>query len=162
MEWLVLTLLAIIIGLLIYTIIKLGKSDFSFLANRMAEKSRDNFEVLRPCPLCKTMLRRGETIHSVVFSGDGRGTGKAAELSAGSLGSQGRPKEALAHMFGCKYCYPANPAHKRICPVCGETISVEGYVVARFFERPDKKHIHVLGCTECREQRRNTRGGLRT
>ena len=112
------------------------KSDYQFLSNRMADRSRNAFQILRPCPLCKTMLRRGETLHSVVYSGD-------------QTGAQAQP-DALAHLFGCPYCYPANAEHPRRCPVCTNEISLDGYVVARMFERSERKHIHVLGCTECR------------
>jgi len=127
---------AAVVGLLIYSLARMRKSDYHFLSNRMADRSRNSFEVLRPCPLCKSMLRRGETVHSVVYSGDGSGT-------------QSQP-DTLAHLFGCRYCYPADGEHPRVCPVCGHEIGTEGYVVARMFERHDRKHIHVLGCTECR------------
>lgn len=130
----VLVIMALVVAVLIYTLIRLGKNDYSGLANRMADKSREQLEVLKPCPICKSMLRRGERVHSVVFS----------------KGKSGRSQESIAHLFGCPYCYPANRQHPRICPVCSRTIRDEGYLVARMFERPGKKHVHVLGCTECR------------
>ncbi len=137
MTGLIMALMVVIVAALIYTLIRLGKNDFSTLSNRMADKSRDRFEVLRPCPLCNSMLRKGETVHSIVYS----------------EGRRGRSEDSLAHMFGCKYCYPANDEHVRICPVCSQSIPAEGYVVARMFEKPGKKHVHVLGCTECRKKR---------
>ncbi len=123
---------------------RMRKSDYHFLSNRMADRSRGSFEVLRPCPLCKSLLRRGETVHSVVYSGDGERAGDSGEHSA-----RHKP-DAMAHLFGCRYCYPANREHPRICPVCANEISADGFVVARMFERRERKHIHVLGCTECR------------
>ncbi len=45
----------------------------------------------------------------------------------------------------------------RICPVCGRALEPEGWVVARYFERPGlggvpaRRHVHVLGCAGCRE-----------
>ena len=166
MEVAVLVLMAIIVGALIYTLLRLGKSDYNYLADRMAKKSRDGLEVLKPCPLCRTMLRRGETVHSVVFSGPAhaenldRMTAAARSVgpssrTAGAVrgGSGGRVEDHLAHIFGCRYCYPANQEHPRICPVCAQTLRPDGYLIARMFEKPGKKHVHVLGCTECRNVR---------
>jgi hypothetical protein len=147
-EWIVLALLAIIIGLLLFTIIRLSRSDYTYLADRMANRSRNSFEVLRPCPLCGELLRRGQTVHSHVFSG-----GEVAQ-GRGSGGAQGRPKDYLSHMFGCPYCYPANERHPRVCPVCRAQLEAHDYVIARYFEKPDKKHVHVLGCTRCRERKK--------
>ena len=135
-----------IVGLLLYSLIRMRRNDYQFLSNRMADRSRSSFEVLRPCPLCKSMLKRGETVHSVVYSGDG----SQAEAPASAAGRSRAAPDAIAHLFGCRYCYPANSRHPRICPVCGNEVSADGYVVARMFERRDRKHIHVLGCTECR------------
>jgi hypothetical protein len=131
----VLIAMAIVVAILIYTLVRLGKSDYNLLADRMASKSRGNFEVLKPCPLCHTMLRRGERVHSVVFSGPRSDRG---------------PAESMAHLFGCPYCHPANDDHPRICPVCSKVVPADGYVIARMFEKPGRKHIHVLGCTRCR------------
>ena len=137
MSGLIMAVMAIVVAVLIYTLIRLGKNDFSGLSNRMADKSRDRFEVLRPCPLCGTMLRRGETVHSIVYS----------------EGKRGRAEDSIAHMFGCPYCHPWNEEHQRECPVCHQTIPDGGYVIARMFEKPGKKHVHVLGCTECRKKK---------
>jgi len=143
MQLAVMILMVGIVAALIYAMLKLRKSNYSQLANKMARKSRDNLEVLKPCPLCGTMLRRGETVHSVVFSG-----GKQAAPTTGSRG--GRPPDYLSHIFGCPYCHPANREHPRTCPVCHRTIPEGGYVIARMFDKPGRKHVHVLGCTECR------------
>ncbi len=160
--------MAVVVAVLIYTLVRLGRNDYSFLANRMADKTRHDLEVLRPCPLCGTMLRRGETVHSVVFSGAAHsesidpakaGEYPAARTATGGGGGNGRARgsatdDYLAHMFGCRYCYPANPEHPRTCPVCSQEIPADGYVIARMFEKPGRKHVHVLGCTECRTRRR--------
>lgn len=141
MPYVVLVVAALVVIALVLALVRLGKSDFSLLANRMARKSRETFEVLKPCPLCNTMLRRGETVHSVVFSG-----GDAAS----SRQDDGRPRDYLAHIFGCPYCYPANAEHVRRCPVCRKDLSADGFVVARMFDKPGRKHVHVLGCGRCR------------
>jgi len=146
MQLAVMILMVGVVAALVYALLRMRKSGFTQLANHMADRSRDSFEVLRPCPLCGTMLRRGETVHSVVFSG-----GKAVGSSGGS---DTRPADYLTHIFGCPYCYPANTQHRRECPVCRKTVPDDGYVIARMFDKPGKKHVHVLGCTVCRERRR--------
>ncbi|TVQ25028.1 MAG: hypothetical protein EA382_07650 [Spirochaetaceae bacterium] len=167
MEIFVLVLMAVVVGLLIYTIVRLGRDDYTLLANRMADRTRERLQVLRPCPLCGSMLRRGETVHTVVFSGgprapgpSGGGNASAAHPSTAPAAGGGRQQDAITHMFGCRYCYPADDSHPRICPVCNRTLSADGYVIARLFQKPGKKHVHVLGCTECRKA--NSRDTLRS
>ena len=138
-------LLLIIIGLL-STMIKLRKNDYSSLANRMAKKSRHQLALLKPCPICGTMLGPGERVKTTVFSGDGK---RAMDPQRESFNSR-RIEDALVHMYGCPYCYPPNGEHLRRCPVCKGEIPETGYVVARMFMRKERKHVHVLGCTECR------------
>ncbi len=147
----VLTGLAIIVGLLIYTLRMLGRKEDRQVADRMARRTRRQLEVLKPCPLCGTMLRRGERVHSIVFSGTG--SSEAAGSGGQSRTSTAlRIKESMAHLFGCPYCHPPSSDHPRICPVCARTIPAGGYVIARMFAKPGKKHVHVLGCTECRHR----------
>ncbi len=146
----VLIVLALIIAYLIYTILRLRKGDYSQLANRMAKKSRDSLEVLKPCPLCGTMLHRGERIRTVVFSGDGR-TKREEELRPGQRASRQNPiEDAISHMFGCPHCYGPQAHADRRCPVCNDILAINDYVVARLFIREGRKHLHVLGCTRCR------------
>ncbi|HUX50424.1 MAG TPA: hypothetical protein VMW73_06480 [Spirochaetia bacterium] len=133
---LVLLLVAVIVGALIATIVRMSRNNYNLLASGMAKRTRKSFEVLKPCPICRTMLRRGETVHSVVF-------GKKNE-------------DTITHIFGCPYCYPQNSEHSRVCPVCRQELSPDGYLIGRMFERRGngeeraKRHVHVLGCTECR------------
>jgi len=93
----------------------------------------------RTCPLCGHVLLKGQRVKSLLFRG---GT------EAGGV------KEQVAHLLGCPFCYPPNREHKRVCPVCGSVLPPEGYLIARFFTRKGKKrkHVHVLGCTECRKK----------
>jgi hypothetical protein len=87
-------------------------------------------EGTRFCPLCSSDLGPGERIKSSLLPG------KA---------------DRIMHIFGCVHCWPATPSTvPRICPACGRALDVEGYVIARYFERPDRRHVHVLGCTGCR------------
>jgi len=149
MQVAVLVLMVIVIGALLYTLVRLGRGDYTQLAHRMARRTRESFEVLKPCPLCGTMLRKGETVHSVVFSGPAYAQNPK---KAGVTPSRNRPEDHLAHLFGCPYCYPANDDHPRQCPVCTKVLPRDGYVIDRMFEKPGRKHVHVLGCTECRSR----------
>ena len=93
----------------------------------------------RPCPLCGTMLQKGETVHSVLYPG--------------------KP-DSMMYIYGCPFCYTDHPRGSgyenrqpegpRQCPACKEVLREEDYVIARVFEKPEKTHVHVLGCTICR------------
>ena len=97
--------------------------------------------VPKPCPVCGTLLQGGERVKSVVFQGGVR---------------SGNITEKMSHIFGCPFCYPANTAHPRICPVCRRIMPPDGHLIARMFERPDRprNHVRVLGCTDCRNRKR--------
>jgi hypothetical protein len=84
----------------------------------------------RVCPVCAAKLMPGERVQSSAFPG---------------LPGQGR----MMHIFGCVYCL--NGGRERKCPVCGDVIDVEEILVARMFEQPGRSHVHVLGCSHCRE-----------
>jgi hypothetical protein len=113
----------------------------SAAANRAAELAGTPLSRRRTCPLCSSVLGPGERVKSSLYPG------KA---------------DRIMHIFGCAHCWPTQPAIRvtqaapRICPVCGNELDREGWVVARYFERPSraglaaKGHIHVLGCTGCR------------
>ena len=145
MYLLAIVLSAAVIVYLLHVMARFSKDDYSALANRMARKSRAALSVMKPCPLCHSMLVRGERVHTVVFSG-------------GTAGASGRPaqpkiRESMVHMFGCPYCRPPAGDRQRFCPACGRELRRDGYVIARMFEREGRKHVHVLGCTECRHGR---------
>lgn len=144
----------IVVALLIYSLLRFGKGGVVgsgvARAGRSTALEGNTVEVLRPCPLCQTMLRRGERVHTVVYSGPPARQGVAR---------RGEVRDAITHMFGCPYCKPGAPsaaANARLCPVCRATLPEDAYVVARMFEREGRKHIHVLGCTECRSGARRT------
>jgi hypothetical protein len=113
-------------------------NDYSSLSNRMANRSRKNFELLKPCPICGKMLKKSELIKTTVYPG--------------------KP-DRIVHMFGCPHCYPGNSGSPRKCPVCGKILGFNDYLIARMFERRDKKHVHVLGCTRCRDDRSSVNNG---
>jgi hypothetical protein len=84
----------------------------------------------RSCPLCGAALAPGERIHSDITPGKG---------------------DRIMRIFGCPHCWPAEEGKRdRLCPVCGGLIDPRGYAIARYFEKPGRKHVHVLGCTNCR------------
>ena len=83
------------------------------------------------CPLCETLLAKGEQIKSALYPGE---------------------SDRICHIFGCPHCHPyLEESVKRTCPVCKKPVPQEGYLIARVFERPNnKRHVHILGCTGCR------------
>jgi hypothetical protein len=106
----------------------LGKSEGRGGASRSpADARRDPLP--GHCPLCGYPLAAGERVKTAVFPG-----------------GQGR----LAHVFGCVRCLAPADAAKRFCPVCGDELRGDGYVIGRYFEKPGRSHLHVLGCTSCR------------
>jgi hypothetical protein len=104
------------------------------------------------------MLRRGERLHTVVYTGSretdtGRSSGQeraAGERARTGTSSGRRPDDTLTHIFGCPYCYPPNDQYPRYCPVCERRLGEDDYIVARMFSREPRSHVHVLGCTQCR------------
>lgn len=83
------------------------------------------------CPVCGTLLASNEQIKSALYPGQ---------------------SDRICHIFGCPHCHPYNTDKlRRVCPVCKAQIPAEGYLIARFFERGNRKrHVHILGCTICR------------
>lgn len=85
---------------------------------------------IRKCPVCGEKLAPGAMVKSKVFLRKG--------------GDQ------MMQVFGCPYCWPDNTEYRRICPVCEKVIPRNGYLVARYFSGPNRRHVHVLGCSGCR------------
>jgi hypothetical protein len=83
------------------------------------------------CPLCGSPLIDGAQLKSTLYPGK---------------------QDRICHIFGCPHCYPYNATEiDRKCPVCRKPVPQEGYLIARFFDRANgKKHVHIVGCTECR------------
>jgi hypothetical protein len=89
----------------------------------------------RVCPVCAAKLKVEEKVKSAAYPG---------------LPGQGR----LMHIWGCVFCLDGS--RKRTCPVCGADLTVDEILVARVFEKPGRSHVHVLGCSHCRETRAST------
>lgn len=121
--------LAIILVLLIIFILRDKKKELQITEEKTDKPYRD-------CPICGSPLQRGETVHSHLYPG--------------------KP-DGMMYIYGCPFCYKDHPRLKklkdvkRICPYCKTDIPEDGWVIARVFEKPEKTHIHVLGCTVCRK-----------
>jgi hypothetical protein len=84
-----------------------------------------------PCPLCGSELGKGEKLHSVSYP-------------AG--------KEKIVHIHGCPYCAPPGQSLPRRCPVCKSQLPSDGFAVGRMWQKEDKLHLHITGCTVCKPQ----------
>ncbi|MDR1444459.1 MAG: hypothetical protein LBI94_06235 [Treponema sp.] len=93
------------------------------------------------CPVCSAKLPPGRLVRSAVYPSLG---GKAISFADG--------RDQLMHIMGCPYCLEGKPEQRRrrVCPVCHKPITGTEYLFARIFNRPDKSHIHILGCINCR------------
>ena len=88
------------------------------------------------CPLCQSNLFVGENLISKVY----------------------RPMnvpDQLMIVMGCPHCYPkCEPGLKRSCPVCHKEVGPEQSLTARLFNKSlGKKHVHVVGCSNCHKPR---------
>ncbi len=125
-EPLVLLLLVIIIGILTFILFQTRKS--AVKPRKGVKNAALPGEKTRPCPLCGSQLKKGETVKTVVYQGK---------------------SDTIAEMFGCVYCYGERAIAQRICPVCKDPVPEDGYVVGRMFR--EGRHLHVVGCTRCRK-----------
>ncbi|MDR2943278.1 MAG: DUF3185 family protein [Treponema sp.] len=83
------------------------------------------------CPICSMRLDKGELVKSFAFS------------------SQKGVSDRLMYIRGCFTCLERDVPRR--CPICGLELSLDDYLVARMFERPNSRnHVHVLGCNHCK------------
>lgn len=84
------------------------------------------------CPLCSTPLAKGEDMFSRIYR------------------PMNTPDQRMT-VHGCPHCYPQpEPGVKRICPVCGKNVPLDGELIARLFNRTEgKKHVMITGCSVC-------------
>ncbi|MCQ2592934.1 MAG: hypothetical protein MJ188_09140 [Treponema sp.] len=90
------------------------------------------------CPICSSNLFIGENLISKVY----------------------RPMnvpDQLMVIMGCPHCFPrCEPGVKRICPVCHKPVEQDQSLTARLFNKSiGKKHVHVIGCSNCHKPRAN-------
>ena len=83
------------------------------------------------CPICSTKLYKGQLVKTNAFP----------SITGG--------KDRLMHIKGCSYCI--NGDLERRCPVCKKVISTNDILIARIFERPNRRsHVHIVGCSKCK------------
>lgn len=84
------------------------------------------------CPLCSTPLAKNEDMFSRIYR------------------PMNTPDQRMT-VHGCPHCYPRpEPSVKRLCPVCGKEVPLEGELIARLFNRTEgKKHVMITGCSVC-------------
>ena len=102
------------------------------------QASSQKQKILQPvkCPLCSSSLYVGENLISKVY----------------------RPMnvpDQLMIVMGCPHCYPVcESGVKRICPVCHKSVEANQSLTARLFNKTaGKKHVHVIGCSNCHSPR---------
>ncbi len=136
MIWEILIVLFLFISLLFLVFRNFSSKKQESLRGGRKEPEREGHT--HPCPLCGKALKRGERVHSVIYS-------------------QG--EDRLMNIHGCPWCCSCHPVESRIplrprkCPSCGRPLKEGNFAIARVFERPGGKiHVHVLGCPVCRER----------
>jgi hypothetical protein len=84
------------------------------------------------CPMCNTPLAQGEDMTSRVFR------------------PMNTPDQRMT-ILGCPHCYPSvERGARRTCPVCRKDVPLDGYLIARLFNKENnKKHVIITGCTLC-------------
>jgi len=105
---------------------------FFSLFRKKKEQTKDKGKPGDPqvCPICSIKLLKGELVKTFAFP------------SGGGI-------DRLMYIRGCFSCLENNVPRR--CPICKESMTIEDYLIARMFERPNRRnHIHVLGCNYCR------------
>jgi len=95
-------------------------------------QSKSSSGGLMICPVCSSKMDNGDMVKTKAFPSP-------------------RPyeKNRTMHILGCYYCMDGR--RDRTCPVCGKSISVTDYLIARMFDRTHgHTHVHVIGCTQCK------------
>jgi hypothetical protein len=128
----------VIIGIVLlwfgYTLLigQLAGSLMNLLNREKPEKNRPSGTPgdAQVCPVCSARLDRGQLVKSQAFP----------SLTGG--------KDRLMYIRGCVYCINGN--RPRICPVCGDYLFGNDFLISRMFERPHRSHVHVTGCSRCK------------
>jgi C4-type Zn-finger protein len=83
----------------------------------------------RTCPVCSSILNRGEHVTSSSFP---------------FLGNIDR----LIHVKGCLHCLEGGKT--RSCPECKTTLEASEVLIARIIYKSEISQFQVLGCSRCR------------
>lgn len=95
-------------------------------------------EKVRLCPLCQSVLTKGQRVQSILFVGT--------------------TSDKIMEIEGCPYCYSKSKQasnQTRLCPVCQKRLADDERVFCRVFDRREKNkktHVHILGCSRCRKR----------
>ena len=132
MDLLVIGVFSVIVIALLAAILVLNAARKA--AARKAEK-KSNLQPVK-CPVCQSELFVGEQLISKVY----------------------RPMKVpdqLMTIQGCPHCYPkCEPGVARVCPVCHKAIAPDQALTARLFNKAvGKKHVHIIGCSNCHKPR---------
>lgn len=123
-----------LIWLLLYSYRRRAKRrEDEYIAKQLkTQKKEDGGTDFVRCPVCNTPLARGEEMRSRVFR------------------PMNTPDQRMT-ILGCPHCYPsAESGVQRLCPVCHSIVPMDGYLIARLFNKSDgKKHVIITGCTTC-------------
>ncbi|ADK79470.1 hypothetical protein [Sediminispirochaeta smaragdinae] len=126
---------AVVVAALVILLLGSGKGGHSKKTQTKLTHPQPKRE--RQCPLCSADLAKGQNIKSVLYPK-----------------SPGAP-DRLMEIKGCPYCYPAPGKRKRICPVCGKEVPYDGDIIARVFDSGERRHVHVLGCSDCYRRKKD-------
>ncbi len=123
-------------GVAVVAIILLLRGIINYYKKINAGNSRQKMVQPVKCPICGSSLYVGENLISKVY----------------------RPMnvpDQLMTVSGCPHCYPkCEQGLKRICPVCHKAIAQDQSLTARLFNKNlSKKHVHVIGCSNCHKPR---------
>ena len=91
------------------------------------------------CPLCDSALTPGINLFSKIYR---------------PLSSQ-LDEDQHCTIQGCPFCYSKDGEKKkrRSCPVCGRPVPMTGSLVARMtMQKSGRRHVHIIGCTECHKK----------
>lgn len=135
MEYLLLFagLCILIMALMFFMRLQKNSGHENYKKNDLRTQKTDSGELdFVRCPLCSTPLAKNEDMFSRIYR------------------PMNTPDQRMT-VHGCPHCYPVlSPGVKRICPVCGKSVPLEGELVARLFNRSEgKKHVMITGCSEC-------------
>lgn len=123
-------------GIAVVVIILLLRGIINYYKKLNTGNSRQKKVQPVKCPICGSSLYVGENLISKVY----------------------RPMnvpDQLMTVSGCPHCYPkCEQGVKRICPVCHKAIAQDQSLTARLFNKSlAKKHVHVIGCSNCHKPR---------
>ncbi len=134
---------AVVLVLLIFRYLYLNnlkRSRESYVSSRLKTQKTETggIDFVR-CSMCNTPLAQGEDMVSRIFR----------PMKTG--------EDQRMNVMGCTHCYPkCQNGATRVCPVCRGDVPMDGYLIARLFNRSGtKKHVMITGCTRCYGPKKN-------